>query len=129
LFVFFLSHIRLSSLHNKNILLSFIKEIATYCVDLRIDNLNWMIVSDLRRLLSNFRSLVHFHSGNVSLSKSTLINDIQILFPFLKSITLLISLDHISSYVDKNLFQDICISLKQINELEYISLVLQDKKG
>jgi len=88
-----------------------------------------MIVSDLRRLLSNFRSLVYFHSGNVSLSKSTLINDIQILFPFLKSITLLISLDHISSYVDKNLFQDICISLKQINELEYISLVLQDKKG
>jgi radical SAM superfamily enzyme YgiQ (UPF0313 family) len=84
-----------------------------------------MIVADIRRLLSNFRSLVYFHTGNVSLSKSILTNDIQTLFPFLKYITLLISLDDIKN----NLFQDICASLNQIKELEYISLVLQDRKG
>jgi hypothetical protein len=131
--LFFKSHIRLSSLHNKNILFSFVKEIAVYCVDLRIDNLNWMNVVDLRRLLSNFRSLICFHSGNVSLSKSTLINDIQIHFPFLKYITLLISLDDLSSvhqnFIVDNLFQNVCESLRQMNQLEYISLILQDKKG
>jgi len=84
-----------------------------------------MIVADIRRLLSNFRSLVCLHTGNVSLSKSILTNDIQTLFPFLKYITLLISLDDIKN----NLFQDICASLNQIKQLEYISLVLQDRKG
>ncbi len=108
-----------------------------YCIDLRIDNLNWMTVSDIRRLLSNFRSLVCFHTGNVSLSKSILINDIKNFFPFLKYITLLISLDGSSnsslttrrSAITNDLFQEICASLTQINHLEHISLVLQDKNG
>ncbi|CAF1061872.1 unnamed protein product [Rotaria sordida] len=133
----FWSHIRLSSLHNKNILLSFVKEIAKYCIDLRIDNLNWMIVVDIRRLLTNFRSLICFHTGNVALSKSTLINDIKIFFPFLKYITLLISLDssQISSLstdqcsITDDTFTEICTSLNEINQLEHISLVLQDKKS
>ncbi|CAF1244734.1 unnamed protein product [Adineta steineri] len=133
----FWSHIRLSSLHNKTILFSFTKEIAICCVDLRIDNLNWMITADIRRLLSYFRLLVCFHSGNVSLSKSTLINDIKILFPFLKYVTLLISLDDLSlsssttrqNPIIDNIFQEICTSLNEINQLEHISLVLQDKKG
>lgn len=118
----FLSHVRLTSLDNKNTLFSFVKEIGVYCVDLRIDNLNWMVVADLRRLLSNFRSVVYFHSGNVALSKSTLINDIQILFPYLKSIHLLIS--H-----NQSIFQDLCLALNQIKQLESISLILEDKKG
>jgi hypothetical protein len=96
-----------------------------------------MTVPDLRRLLSNFRSLVCFHTGNVSLSKSILINDIKILFPFLKSITLLISLDRSTSSslitrwdsIPDDRFQAICASLNQINHLEHISLVLQDKNG
>ncbi len=117
-----LSHIRLSSLHNQTILFSFIKEIAQYCVDLRLDNLNWMIATDLRRLLSKFRLLVCFHTGNVSLSKSLLIHDIQRFFPFLKSLNLLLS-------IDDHGFEDICTSLNQINQLECLSLVLQDKKG
>jgi len=81
-----------------------------------------MPVADLRRLLSNFRLIVCFHTGNVSLSKSTLIKDIKILFPFIKSINLLISLD-------ANVFEDLCASLNQINQLEHISMVLVDKKG
>ncbi len=109
-------------MHTKDILFSFVKEIAPYCVDLRLDNLNWMTVADLRRLLSNFRLIVCFHTGNVSLSKSTLIKDIKILFPFIKSINLLISLD-------ANVFEDLCASLNQINQLEHISMVLVDKKG
>ncbi|CAF4132859.1 unnamed protein product, partial [Rotaria sp. Silwood2] len=133
----FWSRIRLSSLHNKNMLLSFVKAIAMYCIDLRIDNLNWMIAADIRRLLSKFRFLVCFHTGNVALSKSTLINDIKILFPFIKYITLLISLDSSKiSYVSTrqcsmidDTFQEICASLNEINQLEHISLVLQDKKG
>ncbi|CAF4062614.1 unnamed protein product [Rotaria sordida] len=133
----FWSHIRLSSLHNKNILLSFVKEIAKYCIDLRIDNLNWMVVVDIRRLLTNFRSLICFHTGNVALSKSTLINDIKIFFPFLKYITLLISLDssQISSLstdqcsITDDTFTEICTALNEINQLEHISLVLQDKKS
>ncbi|CAF2596418.1 unnamed protein product [Rotaria sp. Silwood2] len=118
-------------------LLSFVKAIAMYCIDLRIDNLNWMIAADIRRLLSKFRFLVCFHTGNVALSKSTLINDIKILFPFIKYITLLISLDSSKiSYVSTrqcsmidDTFQEICASLNEINQLEHISLVLQDKKG
>ncbi|CAF3515094.1 unnamed protein product [Rotaria sp. Silwood1] len=133
----FWSCIRLSSLHNKKILLSFIKEVAMYCVDLRIDNLNWMIVADLRRLLASFRSLVCFHTGNVALSRSTLINDIKILFPFIKYITLLISLDSSKmSYsptrqysTTDTIFQEICASLNTIDQLEHISLVLQERKG
>jgi hypothetical protein len=128
----FWSHIRLSSLHNKNILFSFIKKIAMYCVDLRIDNLNWMIAVDIRRLLSNFRSLVCFHTGNVSLSKSILINDIKILFPFLKYVHLLISLDASctrQSSINDDGFQEICAALNQIDQLEHIGLILQDKRG
>ncbi|CAF1573965.1 unnamed protein product [Rotaria magnacalcarata] len=133
----FWSHIHLSSIQNKHILLSFAKNIAIHCTDLRIDNLNWMIVADMRRLLSNFRSLISFHTGNVSLSNSTLINDIKVLFPFLKYITLLISLDSLtilssstrSSSINHDVFKDICASLNEINELKHVSLVLQDKKG
>ena len=108
-----------------------------YCVDLRIDNLNWMIVTDLRRLLSYFRLLVSFHTGNVVLSKSTLINDVQTLFPFLKYIPLLISLDDVSessltirrSTITDDTLEGICATLNGMKHLEHISLVLQNKKG
>lgn len=120
--VLFLSHIRLTSLHNKTILYSFIKEIGGYCIDLRLDNLNWMIVADLRRLLSNFRSVVYFHSGNVSLSKSTIINDILLFFPYLKSLHLLITHDY-------EIFPDLCLVLNQIKQLESLGLILEDKKS
>ncbi|UJR13817.1 hypothetical protein I4U23_000828 [Adineta vaga] len=133
----FWSRIRLSSLHNMTTLFSFIKQISMYCVDLRIDNLNWMIVTDLRRLLSYFRLLVSFHTGNVVLSKSTLINDVQTLFPFLKYITLLISLDDVSessltirrSTITDDTLEGICATLNGMKHLEHISLVLQNKKG
>ena len=81
-----------------------------------------MVVTDLRRLLSTFRLLVYFHSGNVSLSKSLLINDIKTFFPFLKSIHLLLAFDEI-------IFQEISTSLNEINHLEYISFVLENGKG
>lgn len=108
-----------------------------HCVDLRIDNLNWMVVADIHRLLSTFRLLVCFHSGNVSLSKSTLINDVKTFFPFLKYLTLLISLDSLTLssssnrplLINADVFEEICESLTQIHELEHLSLVLQSKMG
>ena len=115
-------HVRLTSMHNKDTLFSFGKEVAPYCVDLRLDHLNWMNVADLRRLLAKFHSLVRLHIGNVALSKSTLINDINTLFPFLKQLNLLIALD-------ADVFEDISAALSQIKQLDYLSLVLEDKKG
>ncbi|CAF0755968.1 unnamed protein product [Adineta ricciae] len=129
--------IRLSSLHNKAILYSFIKQISMYCVDLRLDNLNWMVVVDIRHLLSHFRLLVSFHTGNVALSKSTLINDVKNFFPFVKYLTLLISVDDSmesclttrqSTNTDET-FHSICTTLNEMQHLEHIVLVLQDKKG
>ena len=117
--------------------MSFVKEVSMHCVDLRIDNLDWMMVADLRRLLSNFRSLICFHTGNVSLSKTTVVNDMKILFPFLKYITLLLSIDDLTTSLSStgqtlvfiSTFQEIWESLKEIDQLEYVSLVLQAKKG
>jgi hypothetical protein len=109
-------------MHNKDILFLFVKNIAQYCLDLRLDNLNWMTIVDLRRLLAKFHSIVYFHTGNVILSKSILINDIKNFFPFIKHLNLLIALD-------ANVFEDIYTSLNQIKQLEYLSLVLEDKKG
>jgi hypothetical protein len=127
------SHIRLSSLHNAEMLLSFVKQTAMYCIDLRIDNLNWMVATDVRRLLSYFRLVVSFHSGNVALSKSALIHDVKSLFPFLKYINLLVSLDDVTSgrqsATADDMFQGICTSLNEMSHLEHISLVLQEKKG
>lgn len=109
-------------MHNQKTLLAFAKEIAHDCVDLRLDNLNWMATADLRRLLASFRLVVRFHTGNVSLSRSTLINDIRTMFPFLKYLTVLVSLDSEG-------FQEFSTVLNQLHQLEQISMVLQDKKG
>lgn len=131
------SHVRLSSLHSNETLLPFVKQIAMYCIDLRIDNLNWMVAADLRRILSPFRLAVSFHSGNVALSKSTLVHDVKTLFPFLKYVHLLVSLDNVifasstrrQSALGDETFHGLCASLNTLPQLEHISLVLQEKKG
>lgn len=112
----------MTSLHNQKILFSFTKEIVHNCIDLRLDNLNWMITADLRRLLASFRLVVRLHTGNVFLSRSTLINDIRTMFPFLKYLTVLVSLD-------SDGLKEFSTELNQIHQLEHISLILQDKKG
>jgi hypothetical protein len=109
-------------MHTKDVLLSFVRRIGEFCIDLRIDNLNWMTVADLRSILSKFRSVVYFHSGNVVLSRALLTNDIQTLFPFARHMNLLIVWDTAA-------FEEIWTTLNQIQQLEYLSLVLQDKKG
>lgn len=113
---------RLTSWHNQEILSSFVKSVAHDCIDLRLDNLHWMTAVELRRLLSNFRLLVRLHTGNVFLSRSTLINDLRTLFPFLKYLTVLTSLD-------PDGFQDFTAVLNQIPQLEHISMIIQNKKG
>ena len=118
----YLSRIRLTSLHNEKTILSFAKEVIHDCIDLRLDNLNWMATADLRRILASFRLVVRFHTGNVFLSKSTLINDIRTMFPFLKYLTVLVS-------IDSDGFQEFLTVLNQLHQLEQISMILQDKKG
>lgn len=81
-----------------------------------------MTAVDLRRLLSNFRLLVRLHTGNVFLSRSTLINDLRTQFPFLKYLTVLVSLD-------PDAFQEFLTGLHQIPQLEHISMIIQNKKG
>jgi hypothetical protein len=124
-------------MHNEEVLLSFAKQVGMYCVGLRLDYLHWMLTADLRRFLSNFRSVVRFHTGNVALSKRTLVHDIGVLFPFLKYLTLLISFDGSTSCsvttgnssITDATFQDLWTSFNQINELEHVSLVLEGKKS
>jgi hypothetical protein len=122
------SRIRLSSLmHNQETLMAFVKPIAIFCVDLRLDYLHWMNTVDIRRLLLHFRWLVRFHTGNVALSKRTLIHDVQRLFPHVKSLTLLLSLGENTFLLNNNTFQAICTSLRDMRELESISLIVEDK--
>ena len=126
-------------------MLSFVKQVSTSCIDLQLQDLNWLPAVDLRRVLAHFRSLVSLHTGNVALSKRILIDDVKQLFPFLKYLTLSIPLDGraIPSFAtnqhalktqqdadaDDDLFQDVCSSLSEIDQLEYVSFVLSDRKG
>ena len=140
------SHIRLSAAgYSKANVLSFVKQLSASCIDLRLQDLNWLPAADLRRLLAHFRSLVSLHTGNVSLSKRTLIDDVKHLFPFLKYVTLSIPLDGRSvppaavnqsalktnpdADADDDLFHDVCSSLSEMDQLEYVSFVLSDRKG
>ena len=127
-------------MYNEEVLLAFAKQVGMYCVDLRLDYLHWMLTANLRRFLSNFRSVVRFHTGNVVLSKRTLVHDIGALFPFLKHLTLLISFDESPSSsvttvnqscstTTDDTFQELWTSFNQINELEHVSLVLEGKKS
>ena len=117
-------------------LCSFANQVAPYCVDLRLDFLNGMLAADLRRLLSKFNSIVRFHSGNVALSKRLITYDLNNLFPYLKYLHLLVTLDNLTlpnagslHGVDANFIDGLFESLKRIHELEYVSLIFEEKKG
>lgn len=132
------SHVRLTSPNgNFDTLLNFVKEVAMYCVDLRLDHLDWLNTADLHRLLSYFRILVTFHSGNVALSKRTISHDLPRLFPFLRYLTLLIPLkDEFDSIttgesfvtIANDQFHAIATSLSQMNQLIQISLIFDAEK-
>lgn len=109
---------------NEEQILDFVKQIAMFTVELRLDHLNWINTANLRRILSFFRILVNFHTGNVALSKRTLIHDVSQLFPFLKSFHCLVCLTENSD----DEFVQICSSLASMKQLNRISLLLEDEK-
>lgn len=121
---------------HRDILRLFAKTIGPKCSNLRLDHVDRMLAADLRYILTKFRSVIRLQLGRIGLTKKMFINEFSTLFPDLKffKIFLIIECENgfsnsAAALTQTNLFGEFLLSLENSQQLERISVILQDKEG